>query len=466
MAKGPTITTVSTGYLSASQINTNFENIDDAFDNTLSLDGSTPNSMGADFDMNNNDILNAGEINTDTLKIAGINVTSVEATPDWKGAWTTATSYIINDLVREDGSTYICVEAHTSGTFSTDLSASKWELFAQKGAAGAGTGDLLAANNLSDLSNAATSRSNLGVAIGSQVQGWDDDLDDLAALSHSDGNIIVSDGTDWTVESGATARASLGLTIGAHVQAFNSTLLTIATNGNVTANEIAAGAVDTTQLASNSVTAGKISAGAVGASEIAANSVGNSEMQNNAIDTAELVDNAVTADKLDETDAYQVSSLTTTLYLTGGTGSAAEAYRSTGTGNQNTFIVTSDDASTRGTVFTVQADGDVLIPSGKTYGNTSDERVKKNIRDHGPAMSEMKTIKVRKFENKNGGPEANGFVAQEVQETLPELVGEGEDGLLYVRTSEFIPKLVRAVQELKDEVDELRDEIEKLKRRP
>jgi hypothetical protein len=35
-------------------------------------------------------------------------------------------------LVEEDGSAYICVEEHTSGTFATDLAAAKWELFSGK----------------------------------------------------------------------------------------------------------------------------------------------------------------------------------------------------------------------------------------------------------------------------------------------------------------------------------------------
>lgn len=59
MAKKPTISTVTTGYQATDTINDNFTNVRNQFDNTLSLDGSTPNAMNADLDMNGNDILNA-----------------------------------------------------------------------------------------------------------------------------------------------------------------------------------------------------------------------------------------------------------------------------------------------------------------------------------------------------------------------------------------------------------------------
>ncbi|WP_181168646.1 MULTISPECIES: carbohydrate-binding protein [unclassified Mesorhizobium] len=55
----------------------------------------------------------------------------------WLGPWATATAYVVNDVVSEDGSSYICVTAHTSGTFAADLAAGKWEIVAQKGDVGA-----------------------------------------------------------------------------------------------------------------------------------------------------------------------------------------------------------------------------------------------------------------------------------------------------------------------------------------
>lgn len=82
---------------------------------------------------------------------------------EWKASWVTATAYSINDAVKQNGSSYLCTVAHTSGTFAADLAAVKWDILAEAGTDGAGAGDMLAANNLSDLTNVVTARSNLGL---------------------------------------------------------------------------------------------------------------------------------------------------------------------------------------------------------------------------------------------------------------------------------------------------------------
>ena len=74
MTKKPTLTTVTSGFNSTTTINNNFTALRNAFDNTLSLDGSTPNAMNADLDMNSNDILNAGEVGVQGLKIGGVSI--------------------------------------------------------------------------------------------------------------------------------------------------------------------------------------------------------------------------------------------------------------------------------------------------------------------------------------------------------------------------------------------------------
>ena len=74
------------------------------------------------------------------------------------------------------------------------------------------------ANNLSDLTNAGNARTNLGVAIGSNVQAWDADLDAIAALTgtgilHKTGvNTWILDTVAGTVTSVNVSGGTTGLT--------------------------------------------------------------------------------------------------------------------------------------------------------------------------------------------------------------------------------------------------------------
>jgi len=74
-----------------------------------------------------------------------------------------------------------------------------------------GITDLAVADGGTGASNAAAARTNLGLAIGSDVQAYDAQLADVAGLTPDDGKFIVGDGSNFVAESGATARASLGL---------------------------------------------------------------------------------------------------------------------------------------------------------------------------------------------------------------------------------------------------------------
>ena len=67
------------------------------------------------------------------------------------------------------------------------------------------------ANNLNDVASVSSARTNLGLAIGSDVQAYDAGLADIAGLATTDSNFIVGSGSNWVAETGATARTSLGL---------------------------------------------------------------------------------------------------------------------------------------------------------------------------------------------------------------------------------------------------------------
>lgn len=64
-------------------------------------------------------------VTPDTLSSSTLALLTASAgTP--RGAWVTATDYALKDLVKQSGVLYLCLVAHTAGTFLTDLAAGKW----------------------------------------------------------------------------------------------------------------------------------------------------------------------------------------------------------------------------------------------------------------------------------------------------------------------------------------------------
>jgi len=75
MAKQPDLTDLTSNYSAQSVVNNNNQKIKDSFDNTVSRDGSAPNYMEADFDLNSHDLLNGkdGDFSGD-LTVRGVNL--------------------------------------------------------------------------------------------------------------------------------------------------------------------------------------------------------------------------------------------------------------------------------------------------------------------------------------------------------------------------------------------------------
>lgn len=232
MAKAPTLPTITGQFASSGQLNQAFRDIEDSFENTISRDGSTPNTMQADLDLNGNSLLNVDTIDVDNLSIAGLTVTDLASVPEWRSTWSGGTAYVENDLVKTNGNVYICLVPHVSGTFSTDLSAARWELFVERGAAGSGTGDLVSTNNLSDVASAATSLANLGGQPldpfltdisnltdpnADRLLFWDDSVGDIGWLTPSTGlsvsgtNIAVSGITTSEISAATLVTESEGI---------------------------------------------------------------------------------------------------------------------------------------------------------------------------------------------------------------------------------------------------------------
>lgn len=105
-----------------------------------------------------------------------------------------------------------------------------------------GITDLAVADGGTGSSTASDARTALGLAIGTNVQAWDAQLDDIAALVQTDSYFIVGDGTNWVEETGATARTSLGLG-------------TIATQA-ADSVDLDGGAIDGTAIGANSASTG------------------------------------------------------------------------------------------------------------------------------------------------------------------------------------------------------------------
>jgi len=120
--------------------------------------------------------------------------------------------------------------------------------------------------------------------------------------------------------------------------------------------------------------------------------------------------------------------------------------------------------------FFVTASG-VVNAQSTSINAISDERLKENIIDLETGLDEVLALKPRRFDwiesEKVDTKNIAGFIAQEVETVLPDLVGDFKHDVLTdaksVKMGDMIPTLVKAIQEQQEQIEQLKTEIQTLK---
>jgi hypothetical protein len=110
-----------------------------------------------------------------------------------------------------------------------------------------------------------------------------------------------------------------------------------------------------------------------------------------------------------------------------------------------------------------------IYATSTTITAISDQRLKENIRDLDEGLATVMALKPRKFDWKEGKGQdiknARGFIAQEFETVLPDMVEEwrdpapeGEDPYKAINAN-LIPTLVKAIQEQQAMIESLRQRL-------
>ena len=163
MAKKPTVTTLQSGFNSTETLNANFEALRDGFENTLSLDGSTPNAMEADLDLNGNNLIGAtGLLINGTDYLAAVEAAKAAALIAQAAAETAETNAETAETNAESSETAAGLSATAAATSETNASTSATAASVSETAAALSETNASASETAAGLSEtaAATSETN------------------------------------------------------------------------------------------------------------------------------------------------------------------------------------------------------------------------------------------------------------------------------------------------------------------
>jgi len=122
--------------------------------------------------------------------------------------------------------------------------------------------------------------------------------------------------------------------------------------------------------------------------------------------------------------------------------------------------------STNNNLLVLSNTGNVTIAG--TLTQNSDARLKKEIQPLGASLKKVAQLNGYHYhwtDTAKDNQLQTGFIAQEIETVMPELVTTAEDGTKSVNYSGITPYLVEAIKELKQQNDELKKEIQELKRK-
>jgi len=166
----------------------------------------------------------------------------------------------------------------------------------------------------------------------------------------------------------------------------------------------------------------------------------------------------------------QFSSSKLTVYSSG----IGIASKVTGTSNQTIFgmyIVKPDNDTTTSQRFIGFGINNDAAGSGQinangansaAFGSYSDARLKENIVDLPTQLNNILALKPKEFDyiSSEGGGHQIGFIAQDMQEVYPDVVGEDENGMLTITGwSKTEARIVKAIQELSIQINDLQNKL-------
>jgi hypothetical protein len=96
--------------------------------------------------------------------------------------------------------------------------------------------------------------------------------------------------------------------------------------------------------------------------------------------------------------------------------------------------------------------------------STSDERLKKNIKPIDNALADICQLEGVTFDWRDTGTQGQGFIAQQVEPIIPDVVNTDEDtGMKSINYVGLIGHLVEAIKEQQTQIDDLKAEIQSMK---